>query len=80
MEHLVVKVFSDKELGKLFLPSSYFNCEDLEKINSLSSLGFIIPNDHTKTLEKPVEEVKPESKSTRKTSRSKAVDKDVAKG
>lgn len=72
MKHLVVKVFSDKELGKLFLPNSYFNCEDLEKINALSSLGFIIPNDYTKTLEKPLEEVKPQTKLARKSARTKA--------
>ncbi|WP_447402331.1 hypothetical protein ACE1MS_11765 [Lysinibacillus sp. fkY74-1] len=82
MNHLVTKLFSDKELG-LFLPNSFYPCEDYKRIQHLSSLGFIIPNSNTEQLNKPVEEVKEEvkPKPTRKaTTRKKAVDTDVTKG
>lgn len=82
MEHLVIKIFSDKESGKVFLPNSYFNCEDYKRIESLSSLGFIVPNVNSEKL-KQVEEVKEEvkPKATRKTTtRKKAVDTDVTEG
>jgi len=80
MNHLVTKLFSDKELG-LFLPNSFYHCEDYKRIQHLSSLGFIIPNSDSEQLNKQVEEVKEEVKPTRKTTtRKKAVDKDVTEG
>jgi len=84
MNHLVTKLFSDKELG-LFLPNSFYPCEDYKCIQHLSSLGFIIPNSNTEQLNKQeeVKEVKAEAKPKqprKTTTRKKAVDTDVSKG
>lgn len=76
MKHLVTKLFLDKESGDIMLLGSFYSCEDVERINHLSSHGFIIPNPDTQELEKQIE-VKP--KAQRK-QRSKAVHKDVTEG
>lgn len=52
MEHLVLKFFYDKELGKSMFPDSYFICEDLENITQLASHNFILPNENIKDLNK----------------------------
>lgn len=74
MKHLVTKLFTDKESGELFISGSYFVSKDYTRIQHLSSLGFIAPNDNARQLNKQ-EEVKPKPKP--KSHTKKAVAKDV---
>lgn len=76
MKHTVTKVFKDTESGELYFPNFDFLCEDYQRIQHLSSLGFIIPNSNTEKLNKQTEvkeEVKEEKKpQTRKTTSTRA--------
>lgn len=75
MKHLVINLFADRESGKLFSSGSYFISEDYERIQCLSSLGFIVPNSKTEDLNTR-NKIK-ESKITTKSRKIKAADENV---
>lgn len=71
MKHKVIKYFNCKESGIDYMLGSIYVSSDYERVQLLSKLGFIIPNDNFDSLK--VEKKQPSNQRKSK----KVVDKNV---
>lgn len=64
MKHKVLKIFRDRESGKVFEPGSFYESKDHQRVTMLDEKGFVKANKEADTLK----EEKPKSKTRKKAS------------